>query len=1355
LGLDDAGEDALITKWYAEQPEREQALRRALDRSRRLRSLATNPLFLSVLLTGYDSNPERPVRCTALYEGLLRILSRQEEASQLAPTLKEQVLQELALELHTRQTQSLPKRELLARMHALLAGSGQTADGVDRLLDELVSDNILWPGSEGTYSFAHLAWQEYLAAKELFVRGDLETIAGHVDDPWYEQVFVLMAGLQRKAYELIGLIRERSQNPQRALFLAARCLAEADQTDGHLKAEIAGELFDLFRQEAPELWADAAVALAGPEDQSVEAALLRALEAQDPKLRQNAAWALGRVGKEWAVARLISALEDPRPEGRQRVAWALGQIRDKRAIYPLIRVFNDHKSSVAEEAAQAVANIGQSAVEPLIHTLNAPEEQARKMAIIALSRIGTPAVDLLIKTLGDQDEKVYRSVIEILVRIGEPAIESLRSTVRGKKTVITKGAAEALGRIGSERAAKALIELLATADPVAREDIISALVVVGKPAVKPLIGVLGDERGEVRKGAAQALRKAGDLAIEDLIEVLGDARWKARTEAAEVVEQFGVSAAKHLIAALDSAKPELRLNATELLRRLGDEEAVEPLIARLKEDEEAAVRLKAVEALGQIGDKRALRSLIDSLRDPDANVRGKAAEVLGRIGDKRAIKPLIQTLTDRENVVRVSAATGLRQLGELAVEPLIVALYDHTLDSNAQIAVRILGEIGAGEPEPQSGSLIGLAKIYHELLSYDKSFEQAIRSSSQLRWWKYGPELYESFRTADDFRRYKTLQEIAESEDRLHWMIEITTWLRPEIRGLFLELSGISRDVRESLSSSNKENRRDALRSARRRLDLLRDLDRKLLEPECSLFAMVIESWYDAIVKTMKRWGFGADLELKLQTRRVRYRDSRPATCVLLVKNTGVSPARNLYIGLKPGREGELEIDKSAGHQIPQLPSGERSLEFSIRPLRVGEVELRFEAQYDDESGEAYRDEYRCSIDVFLETKEYKPITKNPYNPSVPVAGKEGFYGRSRHLEELRQMTKDMHDTPAVSGFIHVIGLRRIGKTSLLYRLRDELSSEGYVCPFVDIQWLSSQPDATGVFYGIARDIFKCLKDQGLPVDPPEWDGYKANPWSSFLDLRGKLAIASDAKPIILMLDEFDTMFKLVRDKKVDQRVFDYFRSWMQHSGRIVCIVVGTPEMRRQYEEHESDLFMNAIPYWLPPFAKTDAEKMITEPMRGELEYDQRAIDKIVDLTAGHPYFIAHMCRGLIQLAREHETNNLDLSDVNEYVPDSIGAVEEALKHYTRNLPIKARIVIAAIAESTTEHSLWASQLELYKTLERMGVSISRDELLNTLQELQDYALVEIGGERLLPLYRVQFPLYSMWLRQTRELQKL
>lgn len=72
-------------------------------------------------------------------------------------------------------------------------------------------------------------------------------------------------------------------------------------------------------------------------------------------------------------------------------------------------------------------------------------------------------------------------------------------------------------------------------------------------------------------------------------------------------------------------RPEYRWGAADALGRLGDERAVEPLIAAM-DDPDPRVRKKAAWALGQLGDMRGQRPLLAAMRDGDEDVREIAEE---------------------------------------------------------------------------------------------------------------------------------------------------------------------------------------------------------------------------------------------------------------------------------------------------------------------------------------------------------------------------------------------------------------------------------------------------------------------------------------------------------------------------------------------------------------------------------------------------------------------------------------------------------------------------------------------------------------------------------------------------------
>lgn len=123
---------------------------------------------------------------------------------------------------------------------------------------------------------------------------------------------------------------------------------------------------------------------------------------------------------------------------------------------------------------------------------------------------------------------------------------------------------------------------------------------------------------------------------------------------------------------------------------LGDlkaEMAIEPLIHALLSN---SYRQEAVKALGNIGNEEAVKPLFHLIRNHDEvnYIREEILESLGKIASKEAINIIIEMLLHEE--ISAKALDVLKKLGELAVEPLIIALNTDMKDT----AIVALGEIG-------------------------------------------------------------------------------------------------------------------------------------------------------------------------------------------------------------------------------------------------------------------------------------------------------------------------------------------------------------------------------------------------------------------------------------------------------------------------------------------------------------------------------------------------------------------------------------------------------------------------------------------------------------------------------------
>lgn len=368
---------------------------------------------------------------------------------------------------------------------------------------------------------------------------------------------------------------------------------------------------------------------------------------------------------EFDLKALGKLLQHKHPHIRRIVAQELGKRPDQKAIKMLIDLFKDEESFVRNNAAYSLTKIGEMALPFLIKALKHSNWQVRLMAAYALSQFYrsnnvnfSSAIEPLIATLTNkaEDRRVRWQVAVSLTWLADQrAIEPLFDTLADCDKSVGYNAALALGQFGDARAIPMLIEALQFED-------------------KERLPFFFTE---------EVSAKAADL--------LGKFKAKA--------------AIRPLIAGLNASNSTLRSHAAKALGLIGDREATEALILKLRNDEDKHVRYEAARALGEIGQREAVDALILSLtRDNYTYVRSQAAEALARIGDGRAINPLLEMLDDPDGSVVSSSAWALGDLGARDAVTALIKLLDvdytnqrwgEDLDATIRYSVAIaLGKIG-------------------------------------------------------------------------------------------------------------------------------------------------------------------------------------------------------------------------------------------------------------------------------------------------------------------------------------------------------------------------------------------------------------------------------------------------------------------------------------------------------------------------------------------------------------------------------------------------------------------------------------------------------------------------------------
>ena len=162
-----------------------------------------------------------------------------------------------------------------------------------------------------------------------------------------------------------------------------------------------------------------------------------------------------------------------------------------------------------------------------------------------------------------------------------------------------------------------------------------------------------------------------------MFELLGDKDWRVRKT---IVDGFVADPQPEVIDGLlgalaDPENAGKRNSATEALMRVGAP-AIEPIVGRLRAENDVDVRLSLVNLLGDLRSRAGFDILLEVLQhEKDINVASSIVSSIGKYRDASALPPLIRVLQSEDLWLKFHAVEALGEIGDRAALPRILPLY--------------------------------------------------------------------------------------------------------------------------------------------------------------------------------------------------------------------------------------------------------------------------------------------------------------------------------------------------------------------------------------------------------------------------------------------------------------------------------------------------------------------------------------------------------------------------------------------------------------------------------------------------------------------------------------------------------
>ncbi len=561
------------------------------------------------------------------------------------------------------------------------------------------------------------------------------------------------------------------------------------------------------------------------------------------------------------------------------------------------------------------------------------------------------------------------------------------------------------------------------------------------------------------------------------------------------------------------------------------------------------------------------------------------------------------------------------------------------------------------------------------------------------------------------------------------------------------------RKVGSHLARYKKTDDTDAWpRHLHRACDMLDEQERaiqRLSDPERFIFLNIINTWREAITTTLRACERGqAALRMALTANRALLLEE--VTLGLRLENAGTASATHMCATLLPADDYEVV----QGEAIVGLLAGGRicEVEFLIKPCVQDQIRPQFQVTFNDGQRPDRRETFADVVYLRGAPPPFHHI-QSPYVAGRPLPpGSNVFFGR----DDIFDFVETNTNARTRESILLLTGERRVGKTSIAKQLLVRLAKKGYLAAYLDCQSLGIDEGTHNFFLAVCDAIVESVEDTlNLPCTSPDYDELLARPQHVFerVFLPQVRELIGD-KVLLLIIDEFEVLEDRVERRKLDPDIFDYLRHLMQHKDGLGFIFIGTHTLQQLATEYWSVLFNIAKHYRIGFLSRAPTADLITQPVYEDgMRYDDLAVQKIIGVTGGHPYFTQLICDFLVGVCNNEGRSYVTAQDVRDALDPivEIGGMHLSYVWLESTPPEKS--VLYALT-TLLDIELRATQAAISDRVKYLGLGTDPNEISHALERLNQRSILR-RSPGVITYYDFAVDLYRQWIKKYKVLDNV
>ena len=370
---------------------------------------------------------------------------------------------------------------------------------------------------------------------------------------------------------------------------------------------------------------------------------------------------------------------------------------------------------------------------------------------------------------------------------------------------------------------------------------------------------------------------------------------------------------------------------------------------------------------------------------------------------------------------------------------------------------------------------------------------------------------------------------------------------------------------------------------------------------------------------------------------------------------------------------------------------------------------------------------------------------QNPYTLRQ-IRDRGMFFGRDEEIKRIITLINEGQT------FNVIYGQKRIGKTSLLYQLAENMLPQACnvltvpfdahsLAPFDTIPLLSGLADAA--YEKLVRHFKRQDDRRGLRLREKDLE---ADPFATFARWVQRVEKKMQGTRLVFIIDEFTTAEEEYGRGRLDDSFFDGMQ-WLagnQQVGFLLCV--------HDHVFHRSSrswgLLQRGQPIRLGSLDRASAAKLVQQPLERIYNFEPEVVDHILTLTNSHPFFIHAICQELTRQMAQATHDTVSEDDLQKAVSIVLTSGDHYFSHFNNRTDEHSWDTLKIIAYISKDDEAWVSRDEVRAAMENYGYPSEGMLVSKSIGDLFHAGILEGSNLQGQAIYRIPIGLFRIWLRQ-------